>query len=195
MEGGQSMSFWHPHLSTPMFQQLMRSVVMVDVLDEKVPGGKRHNTLQQGGSIISFVDFWTHWDEVVVREVIEAALEGGGPGYDVCTKSSLIQGLIIDEVIGKRQAQIGSLRRGLGKFGILSLCQKEPEMCKPLFVQVEKELTYKDFENMMIKPVTEEHEEVFRWFLTYLKARENEKSGLRMQSVKCFLQCLTYIHI
>ena len=49
---------------------------MVDALDEKVPRGKRRTTLQQNGFIVRFVEFWTHWNEEEVRDVIEAAFEG-----------------------------------------------------------------------------------------------------------------------
>ena len=36
------------------------------MVDKKVPRGKRRFSLQEGGFIVSFVEFWTNWTE---REV------------------------------------------------------------------------------------------------------------------------------
>ena len=53
-----------------------RTVVMVDTMDKKVPRGKRRFSLQEGGFIVSFVEFWTNWTEREVLQAIEAALRG-----------------------------------------------------------------------------------------------------------------------
>lgn len=91
------------------------------------------------------------------------------------SKSNLIQSLIVEEVIGKRQAQIGNLRKGLGMFGVLSICKRYPELCKTLFVHTEYELNFQDFKSLLAKPVAEGHDKVYEWFIDYLKDRENEE--------------------
>ena len=49
------------------------------------------------------------------------------------TKPEMIQRLIVAEVIGKRVGPMEQLRKGLGKCGILSVCQKYPEKCLELY--------------------------------------------------------------
>ena len=71
-----------------------------------------------------------------------------------------------------------SLRKGLGKFGVLSQCQTYPQTCRELFVHSEKRVLYADFQNLMVAPTNTEHREVFEWFNNYLKAREGESTGM-----------------
>ena len=100
---------------------------------------------------------------------------------NVSMKSSLIQGLIVEEVIGKRRGQMENLRKGLAKFGsMLSICQRYPQKCKTLFVYSEREVLYTDFLKLMAPIHDDRHSEVLQWFRDYLKAREKEKTGAKL---------------
>ena len=102
------------------------------------------------------------------------------------TKGALIQVLIMDEVIGKRQIQMENLRKGLTKFsGFFSLCQKYPEKCKSLFVYTDQDVTYDVFLKLMA-PVfdnTGTHGDILTWFTDYLKEREREKTGAKLMCI------------
>ena len=71
----------------PTFQgkKFSKSIVAVDVLDEKIPRGDRRTALQHAGCIISFVDFYTHWTEEDVRDAIwRASSCTVNKGYGIC---------------------------------------------------------------------------------------------------------------
>ena len=59
-------------------RKYIRSVVLVDALDNKIPRGKRRTSLQQSGCIVGFVEFWS---EGQVVQAIEVAL---GSVLDEC---------------------------------------------------------------------------------------------------------------
>ena len=56
------------------------------------------------------------------------------------TKNSLVRGLIIDEVIGKRERQMCAVSNGLEWAGFLDLIRQYPEKMRPLFVYCGREL-------------------------------------------------------
>lgn len=99
---------------------------------------------------------------------------------NIQSKNILIQGLIIDEVLGKRSCQIESLRKGLGTLGVLSLCQRYPQQSQCLFVYSETKVQFSTFEKLIVAPVDQDERkaEVFEWFLMYLKTRESEETGI-----------------
>jgi len=56
------------------------------------------------------------------------------------TKNSLVQGLIIGEVIGKRERQMWAVSNGLEWAGFLALIHQYPEKMHPLFIYCGREL-------------------------------------------------------
>ena len=59
---------------------------------------------------------------------------------DLASKSSLLQGLIMDELIIKRSNQVAAFRKGLQHFGLLELCKKHPSLSRELFTASSKHL-------------------------------------------------------
>ena len=50
------------------------------------------------------------------------------------TKHDLVQGLIYDEVVGKRERHIRALRRGLERLGVFDMILKYPDQTRELFL-------------------------------------------------------------
>ena len=50
------------------------------------------------------------------------------------SKHDLIQGLIYDEVVGKRDRHIHALRRGLQRLGVLDMLKQYPNQTRQLFL-------------------------------------------------------------
>ena len=76
-------------------------------------------------------------------------------------KSSLIQHLIWEEVIQRRDQNIQAFKRGPKQFKMVELIQKHPDMLKPLFVaQPSQEITAGEFWSLVasLKPSAHEHQ-------------------------------------
>ena len=50
------------------------------------------------------------------------------------TKHDLVQGLIYDEVVGKRERHVRALRSGLERLGVLDMILKYPDQTRELFL-------------------------------------------------------------
>ena len=115
--------------------------------------------------------------------LVDASRWSTTTSINIKTKSQLIQDLIIEEIIEKRR-QMDSLRKGLGKFALLSICQTHPDKCRSLFVFSARKVTFQDINNLIHEPVAgnEESMNVFEWFMTYLQSRQDEESGMISKS-------------
>ena len=70
-------------------------------------------------------------------------------GISMLTKMELMQTLIIEEVITKRDVNIRAFRKGLFVLGFLNLCRDYADLTKPLFVHCEEEFTREKFMSLM----------------------------------------------
>ncbi len=94
-------------------------------------------------------------------------------------KSSLLQGLIFDELITKRQSQITAIRKGLASLGILRLCRTYPHLMKELFVYSFRPFGAAELMALIAPPdtTTEQSRQAWEWFKQYVQARECEPAG------------------
>ena len=67
-------------------------------------------------------------------------------GISMLTKMELMQTLIIEEVITKRDVNIRAFRTGLFVLGFLNLCRDYADLMKPLFVHCEEYFTREKFQ-------------------------------------------------
>ena len=93
----------------------------------------------------------------------------GWPTTKVITlsnKTELISGLVLQEVVLKREAQLQSFRKGLDYLGVLQLLQMSPLTLKPVLVYEERPLSADDFINNMKTIVTQndKQQSVAAWF-------------------------------
>ncbi len=95
-------------------------------------------------------------------------------------KATLLQGLIFDEVVKKRQPQIMALRKGLERFGIMRLCRRYPKFMKELFVYSDRSFGAAEFLALIQPPTTtsEESKQAWDWFQHYVQSRESEPQGM-----------------
>ncbi len=61
------------------------------------------------------------------------------------TKSDLLQGLIIEEVLRKRITPLNCFRRGLSSLGLLQLMMSQPDTFQPILVHSRAPLTAATF--------------------------------------------------
>lgn len=84
-----------------------------------------------------------------------------------------MQGLIVDEIIGKRERQIRALSKGLETLGILELLIKHPTQMEQLLVYNERPLTadvIRDTMSFVANNAAEQ--QAIEWFFLYLKERD-----------------------
>ena len=99
------------------------------------------------------------------------------PSTMIITKEnrlSLLQNLVLDELIMKRTQHLMSFLRGLEKFGLGTLCSEFPEKCQDLFVYDE---TTKLTANRIVKLITSFprnslERETLGLFIEYIALRE-----------------------
>jgi len=95
------------------------------------------------------------------------------------TKNSLVQGLIIDEVIGKRERQMCAVSNGLEWAGFLDLIRQYPEKMRPLFVYCGRELTCDQFKVLIDSspPNQPVEKRAYEWFFEYVAQCAQEPPG------------------
>ena len=91
-------------------------------------------------------------------------------------KAEVIQGLIMDEVIRKRETK---LRRGLDTLGVLSLIVTHPDHFSQLFTSSGSKLSADAMKKLIVTPasMTDEQRLAAQHFFDYLLSRENEPPG------------------
>lgn len=105
-------------------------------------------------------------------------------GISMLTKMELMQTLIIEEVITKRDVNIRAFRKGLFVLGFLNLCRDYADLTKPLFVHCEEEFTREKFMSLMAAvpppdPATiPDAAKAFNFFEKYIKERESVTDGV-----------------
>ena len=97
----------------------------------------------------------------------------------MATKMELVQILIIEEVIQKRDVNIGAFRKGLFILGFLNLCRDHPLLTKELFVYSKKDLTANVFFSLL-EPVSPLKSPLslaaYTYFQKYIEERGSEPS-------------------
>ena len=90
------------------------------------------------------------------------------------TKHALLQKLVVEEVIRKRDDHILSFRKGLDILDFIGVIQHFPEQCKQLFVFSETLLTAAKLRGLIGTPRPEgcKQQQVYDWFCSYLDERE-----------------------
>ena len=90
-------------------------------------------------------------------------------------KSYLLQKLIFEEVITRREGSSQAFRRGLNHLGLVPLLQSFPDM-KPLFVAQPVKLTAERFLSLIVslKPQEAKQRHVFDNFFAFVQHLEGE---------------------
>ena len=91
----------------------------------------------------------------------------------VTTKTELVQGLIFNEVVYKRDKQLRALRKGLENLGLLKLLQMNPEL-KNLLVFEQSHLTGTLFLSLLEQDEEVEASPAFSLFQVYMESRPCE---------------------
>lgn len=95
---------------------------------------------------------------------------------NLSTKGALLQGLVWDEVVGKRERQVRAFRKGLDRFGLLDMIVRHRDLAEELFVFHESTLSLAEFKNLMSseppdKETQPKQAKAYQWFLDYLQER------------------------
>lgn len=92
------------------------------------------------------------------------------------TKDNLVQGLIVDEVIGKRERQLRAMRRGLQHLGVLDLLLKHPKQTEELFIYKAGagHVCFTTIRSCLTTKQTTSscEQQAMEWLLEYLEARD-----------------------
>ena len=90
------------------------------------------------------------------------------------SKAALTQGLIVDEVIGKRERQIAALRRGLERLGIMDLLLQYPLQMEELFLHKAKWITHTRLRSCLsyTQPTSQAEQQALSWLFEYLQERD-----------------------
>ena len=104
------------------------------------------------------------------------------PATRIITKESrhsLLQNLVLDELVTKRAQHLSAFIRGLEKFGVAALCRQYPEKCAELFVFNETaRLNADKFLQLIVStPETSQERETLDWFVEYATVRETDCCG------------------
>ena len=90
------------------------------------------------------------------------------------TKMELVQTLIIEEVIRKRDVNIRAFRKGLFILGFLNLCRDHPLLTKELFVYTKQNLTASVFLSLLepgLPPRSQLSQTTYTYFQQYIEER------------------------
>ena len=88
---------------------------------------------------------------------------------DMKSKAALLQGLVYEEVIHKREAQQQSFRQGLDILGLLQLLQMYPDKLRPVLLPEQGPLTGAKYLALITTP--HPSGETFDWFQEYIMTR------------------------
>lgn len=90
------------------------------------------------------------------------------------TKHSLLQKLVVEEVIKKRDDHILSLRKGLEVLGFVAVMQRFPKQCEQLFVYGERLLTAAKLRGLIgtPRPQGSKQRQAYDFFSSYIDDRE-----------------------
>ena len=108
---------------------------------------------------------------------------------DVQTKTDLLQCLIVEELIHKRNHNMQVFRKGLNALGFRELCQQSQQLTKQLFVYNEKPLTPVSFLEVMSSTTSApdegmQHEAAaLRWFIKYIHDRGSSHSADTLETI------------
>ena len=104
------------------------------------------------------------------------------PSTMIVTKEnrfSLLQNLVLDELITKHTQHLQAFLRGLEKFGLGTLCREFPEKCQDLFVYDETtQLTANKIVNLITSsPRNSLERGTLGWFMEYIALREGSEGN------------------
>ena len=99
----------------------------------------------------------------------------------LASKSELLQQLIFNEVVQKRQQAIHSVCRGLDQLKVVKLLRGNADIMKPVFLfdptlQLTPDILCNNISTP--KPSDERLKQVYEWFLDYVRARDERKASL-----------------
>ena len=85
-------------------------------------------------------------------------------------KDALLQQLILEEVIIRREANLKAFRRGLGVMGISSLLCGYANLLRPLFVEERRLLTANEFKSLIDcrRPSNSEQSRAYDFFMEFI---------------------------
>ena len=89
-------------------------------------------------------------------------------------KHLLIQELVFDELVRKRQNQLQAMKEGLAYIDFLQYMERFPDLMRPLFIHQEKVLVPVFFKDNMKRPTLNSppQEKAYSWFLAYIDEGE-----------------------
>lgn len=88
----------------------------------------------------------------------------------IANKAVLLQQLIWEEVILRREGNIRAFKRGLGHLNLLQLMHTNPDLMKPLFVAKSEEVTAEVFMGLVssLRPQKIEQQRAFDYFRDFV---------------------------
>ena len=96
----------------------------------------------------------------------------------LANKTALLQGLIFDEVIAKRQDHIAAFQKGLERLEVMELIRKHPQQMRKLFVHSDETLNADQFLSLIETPqTTPVTHQTWVWCKEYIVERSKEKTG------------------
>ena len=96
----------------------------------------------------------------------------------LANKTALLQGLIFDEVIAKRQDHIAAFQKGLEKLKVMALVRKHPQQMRKLFVYSDEILDADQLLSLIEAPLTTPvTHQTWVWCKEYIVERSTEKTG------------------
>lgn len=96
----------------------------------------------------------------------------------LANKTALLQGLIFDEVIAKRQDHIAAFQKGLEKLKVMALVIKHPQQMRKLFVYSDEILDADQLLSLIETPLTTPvTHQTWVWCKEYIVERSTEKTG------------------
>ena len=95
-------------------------------------------------------------------------------------KDALLQQLIMEEVIIRREANLKAFRRGLSVLGISSMMEEHPDLVRPLFIEEEHPLTANQFKSLIdceqpSDPLQGRAYEMFMDFVAHIEGNVHSK--------------------
>jgi hypothetical protein len=110
-------------------------------------------------------------------------------------KDALLQQLIEEEVIFRREHNLQSFREGLNVLGLVELIQRWPQLTMPLLVHTDRPLTANMFKQLIKSqpPVYDDKEKVqaFKYFLDFIDHIEGEHQLGDFVSLPSLLKFIT----
>lgn len=98
------------------------------------------------------------------------------------SKSTLVQQLVIDELINKRKTSLDELRKGLKLSGVFGLMQDHPKLFSQAFIHIEQKLTPVYIKELLASFRPEDYPQcqAYDWFIDFLDSNGKKVISLHL---------------